>query len=141
MKLNTLILALILFVLTLMLNGCALRPTGLKLGDDQFLKGQVIAKDVDMAMARLDSLESEMRVLPQVSAQMGAINTSMQKMQEQRYDISAGGDSIFNDPDMIKDLMGTLERLLTKFFIIMGIIIILPMIEMMLIYNKKNDSR
>jgi len=62
-------------------------------------------------------------------------------MQEQRYDISAGGDSIFNDPDMIKDLMGTLERLLTKFFIIMGIIIILPMIEMMLMYNKKNDSR
>ena len=115
------------------------------LGDDQLMKFQTkemnndvsavkeLQAQLETAMSAIINLKAEMKAQAQVAGQIGAGNRSEQTTTETKNDIVTGNGSIFNSPEMINTLMAVFERILIKFFLVLGLMLGLPMLGMILI--------
>ena len=106
----------------LLLSGCA-RISPRIMGDDQLAKFSALKADYEAAVAKVEGLELklEAKAQPQIAGQAGAYNLIQQELRDMRYDISAGGDSVFNDIAVFE----ILERILNKFLIGVMLMILL----------------
>ena len=104
----------------LLLSGCA-RISPRIMGDDQAVKFSALKADYEASIAKIEGLEMELKAQPQVAGQVGLTNLIQQELRDMRYEISAGGDSVFNDIEVFE----IIERILNKFLVGVMLMILL----------------